>query len=69
MYFIQKKKLNLKKYSLDLYQCQKCELIQFKKLAPLDDMYGTTYGYRTSLSNLMIGHIKEKYKKIIKKKL
>ncbi len=67
--FYSKKKLNLKKYSLDLYQCQKCELIQFKKLAPLDDMYGTTYGYRTSLSNLMIGHIKEKYKKIIKKKI
>ena len=40
--FYSKKKTNLKKYSLDLYQCKKCELIQFKKLAPLDDMYGTS---------------------------
>ena len=49
--FYKKKTTNLKKYSLNLFQCKKCELIQFKKLAPLDDMYGTTYGYRTSLSN------------------
>ena len=67
--FYPEKITNLKKYSLDLYQCSKCDLIQFKKLAPLDDMYGQTYGYRTSLSNLMIEHIKEKYNKIIKKKL
>jgi len=67
--FLSKKKFNLKKYSLDLYECQNCKLVQFYKLAPLKDMYGTTYGYRTSLSKLMISHIKEKYKKIKKMKI
>ena len=62
--FLSKKIKNLKKYSLDLYECQNCKLIQFYKLAPLKDMYGTTYGYRTSLSKMMIYTIKEKYKKI-----
>ena len=67
--FLSKKIKNLKKYSLDLYECQNCKLIQFYKLAPLKDMYGTTYGYRTSLSKMMISHIKEKYKKILKMKI
>ncbi len=58
-----------KKYPLDLYECQKCKLVQFKKLAPLGEMYGETYGYRTSLSPLMINHMKEKYINIIKKKI
>ena len=63
---------SLKKYSLDLYKCLNCDLVQFKNTPPLDDMYGKTYGYRTSLSPLMISHIKEKYRyiksnKIIKK--
>ena len=67
--FLSKKIKNLKKYSLDLYECQNCKLVQFYKLAPLKDMYGTTYGYRTSLSKMMISHIKEKYKKILKMKI
>ena len=57
----------LKKYNLDLFKCSKCELVQFSKLAPLDDMYGETYGYRTSLSKLMIDHMKSKYEGITKK--
>jgi NDP-4-keto-2,6-dideoxyhexose 3-C-methyltransferase len=57
-----KKKINkLKNYSLDLYICLKCNLIQFKSLAKLDHMYGLNYGYRTSLSPLMINHMKQKY--------
>ena len=60
--FYQKPKYKLKKYSLDLFECQKCKLVQFKKLPPLDDMYGETYGYRTSLSPLMIKHMREKFK-------
>ena len=67
--FLSKKINNLKKYSLDLYECQNCKLVQFYKLAPLKDMYGTTYGYRTSLSKLMISHIKKKYEKILKMKI
>ena len=67
--FLPKKINNLKKYSLDLYECQNCKLVQFYNVAPLKDMYGTTYGYRTSLSKLMIEHIKKKYKKILGKKI
>ncbi len=66
--FLEKKKFNLKKYSLDLYICNNCNLVQFSKLPPLSDMYGTTYGYRTSLSNLMINHMKNKFIKITKNK-
>ena len=66
--FYAKPKYNLKKYPLDLYKCKKCDLIQLKKLAPLDQMYGTTYGYRTSLSPLMIDHMKKKFLNITKNK-
>ena len=66
--FLKKPKFNLKNYSLDLFECQKCKLVQFNKLPPLGEMYGETYGYRTSLSPLMIDHMKNKFKKIISKK-
>ena len=60
-HFYKKKMKNLRNYSLDLYICKKCELIQFKTLPKLDYMYGLNYGYRTSLSPLMINHMKKKY--------
>lgn len=66
--FLNKKKYNLKKYSLDLYECNGCNLVQFSKLPPLADMYGQTYGYRTSLSNLMVNHMKNKFVKITNNK-
>ena len=63
----------LKNYSLDLYKCPKCDLVQFSSLPPLDDMYGLTYGYNTSLSPLMVNHMRKKfysinknYKKLLK---
>ena len=58
--FYSKQKFGLKKYPLDLYLCENCKLIQLKKLAPMSEMYGTTYGYRTSLSPLMVSHMKKK---------
>ena len=69
--FLQNKKKNSKKYSLDLYECKKCKLVQLGKSIPLGNMYGETYGYRSSLSKLMINHLYQKYlklKKIIKLK-
>ena len=66
--FYENPKFKLKKYPLDLFQCSKCNLVQLRKLAPLDKMYGTTYGYRTSLSPLMIRHMNQKYIDIINKK-
>ena len=59
--FYLKKKTNLKKYPLDLFQCNKCKLVQLSKLAPLKDMYGESYGYHTSLSPLMVNHMQEKF--------
>ena len=61
-----KKKIMLKKYPLDLYECQNCKLIQLSKVAPANKMYGSSYGYWTSLSDLMINHMSKKVKKIKK---
>ena len=69
--FPKKIKKNSKKYSLDLYECKKCKLVQLGKSIPLGNMYGETYGYRTSLSKLMVNHMRNKYlklKKILKLK-
>ena len=60
--FFDKPKKKLKKYSLDLFKCPKCDLVQFSTLPPLEDMYGLSYGYNTSLSPLMVNHMKEKFK-------
>jgi NDP-4-keto-2,6-dideoxyhexose 3-C-methyltransferase len=60
--FYDYKKKKLPEYSLDLYKCKHCQLVQFSSLPPLDDMYGLTYGYNTSLSPLMVNHMKKKFK-------
>lgn len=65
--FPQKKNYLKKKFSLDIYECQKCRLLQLKNIPPLGDMYGQNYGYRTSLSPLMIKHMKNKFNNLIKK--
>ena len=66
--FLEKKNFSLKKYNINLYECRSCKLIQFASLPPLGEMYGQTYGYRTSLSKLMVNHIKKKFDKLIKYK-
>ena len=64
--FLSKKNKSLKKYPLDLFECQNCKLVQFNKLVPQQNMYGSTYGYRTSLSKMMISHMNKKFKKVLK---
>ena len=66
--FLKKKIKNQKKYPLDLYQCKKCKLVQLKKTAKKREMFGETYEYKTSLSNLMIKHIYKKVQYIKQKK-
>jgi NDP-4-keto-2,6-dideoxyhexose 3-C-methyltransferase len=71
-YFPQKK-TKLKNYSLNLYKCKHCDLIQLYKIPNLQDMYGPQYGYKSGISNLMVKHLKKKFDwirnlKIIKKK-
>ena len=55
-----KKIKKLKNYSLDLYKCNKCNLVQLSKIPDLKDMYGSDYGYKTSVSKLMVNHLKKK---------
>jgi len=66
--FYPKKKLNLKKYSLDLFRCKKCKLVQLGEKAKTERMFGESYEYSTSLSKLMINHIKKKVQYFKKKK-
>ena len=64
-----KKKRNIENYSLDLYKCEICDLVQLSKIPNLKDMYGPEYGYKTSVSKLMINHLKKKIKKMNKYKI
>ncbi len=57
-----------KKYSLDLFQCSKCKLVQIGKIIKAQKMFGDTYEYRTSLSKFMSQHINKKAKTLIKKR-
>lgn len=58
------KKIYVKNFSLNLYECTKCKLIQLSKIPGLKDMYGPKYGYKTSISGLMIDHLKKKFNRI-----
>ena len=68
-FFYPKKKNNLKKFSLDLFQCKNCKLIQLNNTANIKKMYGEHYGYRTSVSKLMLSHLKEKVLRLKKHKM
>tara|TARA_B100000575_G_scaffold294650_1_gene312669 strand:+ start:5478 stop:6734 length:1257 start_codon:yes stop_codon:yes gene_type:complete len=68
-FFYSKKKINLKKYSLDLYKCSKCNLVQLSNTVNVKKMYGVHYGYKTSVSKMMISHLKEKVKRLKKRKI
>ncbi len=67
--FYSKKKLNLKKYSLNLFKCKACNLVQLGEKAKIDKMFGDNYEYSTSLSQFMINHIKKKVKYLKKTKI
>lgn len=66
--FLKKKMYNLKKYPLDLYECQICKLVQLTQIPKSSKMFGSTYEYRTSLSKLMSDHISSKAKFLLRKK-
>jgi len=61
-----KSKRKIKNYSLDLFKCKSCDLVQLSKIANLKDMYGPEYGYKTSVSKLMVNHLREKFVRIKK---
>ncbi len=64
-----KKKKYIKNYSLDLFQCKSCDLVQLSRIPSLKDMYGPQYGYKTSVSGLMVDHLKKKFNWIKKTKV
>jgi NDP-4-keto-2,6-dideoxyhexose 3-C-methyltransferase len=68
-FFYSTKKNNLGKYSLDLYECSKCKLIQLNNPANTKKMYGTHYGYKTSVSKMMVSHLKEKVNRLRRNKI
>lgn len=57
---------------LELIMCsnesnkEACGLVQLKHQADLSEMYGTTYGYFSSISPLMVNHLKRKVNEIVK---
>ena len=59
--FPKKKGIQLKNYSLDLYICKKCQLIQLGKSAAAKEMFGKKYGYQSSISKLMKSHLMNKH--------
>ena len=68
-FFYSTKRNKLNKYSLDLYKCSYCNLVQLSNSANTKKMYGDHYGYKTSVSKMMITHLKEKIKRLKKNKL
>ena len=66
---MKKKKKNLKKFSLDLFKCSDCDLVQLNNKVKIGTMYGAHYGYQTSISKLMIDHLKEKAQRLKKLKI
>ena len=65
-FFLKKKNLKLKKYPLDLYQCNNCNLVQLKFFSDFNNIYKSDYGYKTSVSPLMVQHMKQKFIKYFK---
>lgn len=67
--FLKKKKKLKNKYSLDLFICKNCNLVQLGQNANPSKMFSNTYGYQSSISNLMRSHLKMIYQKLNHKNL
>ena len=50
---------------LNLIKCKKCNLMQLKHSARIDKMYGSDYGYNSSLSKLMVNHLKSEFNNLM----
>ena len=42
-----------------------CYLVQLRHNADMGEMYGTTYGYHSSISPMMVRHLKEKFDELV----
>ena len=68
-FFHSKKEKKLPKYSLDLYKCSNCNLVQLSNSINTQKMYGNHYGYKTSVSKMMVSHLREKVNRLKKYKI
>ena len=50
---------------LQLIRCVNCKLIQLKHTANIKKMYGSDYGYNSSLSKLMINHLRSEFNNLM----
>lgn len=64
--FPNSKSLKLPKGELSLVLCEKCKLLQLKNNFNMNVMYGSNYGYLSSLNPHMVRHLKLKSKKLKK---
>ena len=58
--FPKSKETDVTKGPLGLVWCAECSLLQLKQSYSLDEMYGDNYGYRSSLNQSMVGHLRNK---------
>lgn len=49
---------------VDLLLCHNCGLVQLRQSYQLAEMYGDNYGYRSSLNNSMVEHLRKKIHKL-----
>lgn len=58
--FPKSQKEDINKGPMDLVWCSECSLVQLRQSYPLNEMYGYNYGYRSSLNQSMVRHLKNK---------
>ena len=62
--FPKNKKINIPKTPLSIVYSKKSKLLQLEHNYNSNYLFGSNYGYRSSLNNSMIDHLKHKYKKL-----
>ena len=65
--FPPKKNTNITKGDLSMIICNKCKLLQLQHNFNPDEMYGSNYGYMSSLNKSMVSHLKMKALNLKKK--
>ena len=65
--FPSSKKTKISFGELSLVKCEKCNLLQLKDNFDHDEMYGSNYGYMSSLNKSMKFHLLVKAKNLIRK--
>lgn len=66
-HFLQNKNSEIASGDLTMLLCDNCSLLQLENSFDSKIMYGNNYGYRSSLNNHMVNHLKNKSINLIKK--